>query len=124
MLIEDNCALRSDDPLFQDYYERVRTMHAHYGQDMFVGERIPEVVAGSPWTLARFDRTPISLDGRVMARLHAINVRTWRHDPFAAATFESAAIDAMTRELDAVATGTRPTTPVTCIMAQALLRLG
>jgi trans-aconitate 2-methyltransferase len=124
MLIEDNCALLSDDSLFQDYYDRVRTMHAHYGQDMFVGERIPEAVAGSPWTLARFDRTPIALDGRVMARLHAINVRTWRHDPFAAVTFDPAAIDAMTRELDAVVSGTRPAPPVTCIMAQALLRLG
>jgi hypothetical protein len=123
LLIEDNCALLSDDALFQRYYEHVRTMHAHYGQDMFIGERLPAIATGSPWTIERFDRTPIPLDGRVMARLHAINIRTWRHDPFASAAFEPAAIDAMASELDAVASGARATTPVTCLMAQALLRL-
>jgi SAM-dependent methyltransferase len=123
-LVEDNCALLSEDTLFQAYYERVRAMHAHYGQDMFVGERLPEIVSGSPWTLARFDRTPIPLDGRVMARLHSINVRTWRHDPFASGTFDPTEIDAMTTELEAVASGTRATTPVICIMAQAVLRVG
>jgi SAM-dependent methyltransferase len=123
-LVEDNCALLSEDPLFQSYYERVRAMHAHYGQDMYIGERLPAIVAGSPWTLARFDRTPITLDGRVMARLHSMNVRTWRSDPFAAATFDPAEIDAMTSALDAVARGARATTPVICIMAQALLHKG
>jgi SAM-dependent methyltransferase len=124
LLVEDNCALLSGDPLFQRYYEHVRAMHAHYGQDMFIGERLPAIAAGSRWTLARFDRTPIELDGRVMARLHSINVRTWRRDPFAVATFDSAAIDGMTSDLDAVANGDRPTTPVTCDMAQALFHIG
>lgn len=123
-LVEDNCALLSEDRLFRAYYERVRAMHAHYGQDMFVGERLPAIANGSPWTLVRFDRTPIPLDARVMARLHSINVRTWRHDPFAARAFDPAEIDAMTAELEAVACGIRPATPVTCIMAQAVLRVG
>lgn len=57
-----------------------------------------------------------------MARLHAINVRTWRHDAFAAATFDPVEIDAITRELDAIVSGIRETTPVTCVMAQLLLR--
>jgi trans-aconitate 2-methyltransferase len=58
-----------------------------------------------------------------MARLHAINVRTWRHDPFAAATFDPAEIDAMTAALEAVATGKRSAPSVTCVMAQMVLRL-
>jgi hypothetical protein len=122
-LIEDNCALLSDDPLFQRYYEHVRTMHAHYGQDMFIGERLPDIASGSPWTMTRFDRTRITLDGRVMARLHSINIGNWRSDAFAAQAFDPVAIDAMATELDAVVCGARTTTPVTCVMAQALLRL-
>jgi SAM-dependent methyltransferase len=122
-LVEDNCALVSDDPLFQRYYEHVRAMHVHYGQDMFIGERLADIVSGSRWTITRFDRTPITLDGRVMARLHSINIGTWRHDAFAAAAFAPAAIDAMAGELDAVVSGARATTPVTCLMAQVLLRL-
>ena len=57
LVIEDNCALESEDPLFAAYYERVRTMHAHYGQNMFVGNRLPQIAEGSPWTIDRFDRT-------------------------------------------------------------------
>jgi trans-aconitate 2-methyltransferase len=121
--IEDNCALTSPDPLFADYYGRVRAMHAHYGQDMFVGERLPEIAAATPWTIERFDRTPIELDARVMARLHAINVGNWRHDPFARSAFATEDIDAIARAMQAVATGDRPAPPVTCVMGQMVLRL-
>jgi trans-aconitate 2-methyltransferase len=123
LVIEDNCALESGDPLFAAYYERVRTMHAHYGQDMFIGNRLPEIAEGSPWAVDRFDRTSIALDGRVMAQLHAINVRTWRNDPFARGAFEAAEIDAMADALDDVASGVRDAPPVTCTMGQAVLRL-
>jgi hypothetical protein len=123
LVLEDNCSLESKDPLFATYYERVRTMHAHYGQDMFVGERLPEIAAGTRWTMVRFDRTRIDLDGRVMAQLHALNVRTWRNDPFAAAAFDAAEIDAMASALDDVASGARSAPHVTCTMGQAILRL-
>jgi SAM-dependent methyltransferase len=121
--IEDNCALESPDPLFAGYYARVRTMHAHYGQNMFIGERLSDIARSTRWTIESFARTPIELDGRVMARLHAINVRTWRHDPFAAATFDAAAIDAMAGALESVAAGERSAPSVTCVMAQMVLRL-
>jgi trans-aconitate 2-methyltransferase len=120
--VEDNCALTSPDALFSDYYARVRAMHAHYGQDMFVGERLPAIADGTPWTLERFERTPIALDAKVMARLHAINVGNWRHDPFAQSAFAAADIDAMAAALQAVADGARPAPPVTCVMGQLVLR--
>jgi trans-aconitate 2-methyltransferase len=41
LVLEENCALQSADPLFEGYYARVAQMHAHYGQNMFVGERLP-----------------------------------------------------------------------------------
>ncbi len=123
LVLEDNCSLESRDPLFATYYERVRTMHAHYGQDMFVGERLPEIAAGTCWALVRFERTRIDLDGRVMAQLHALNVRTWRSDPFAASAFDTAEIDAMAGALDDVANGVRSAPRVTCTMGQAVLRL-
>jgi trans-aconitate 2-methyltransferase len=123
LAIEDNCSLESADPLFTDYYRRVETMHSHYGQNMWVGERLPAIASGSSWAMHRFDRTPIELDGRVMARLHAINVRTWRNDPFAASAFDAGEIDTIARSLDEVARGDRAAPPVTCTMAQAILRL-
>ncbi|HTB72510.1 MAG TPA: class I SAM-dependent methyltransferase, partial [Polyangiaceae bacterium] len=119
LVLEDNCSLESKDPLFAAYYERVRTMHAHYGQDMFVGERLPEIAAGTPWAVVGFERTRIDLDGRVMAQLHALNVRTWRNDPFAIAAFDAKEIDAMAGALDDVANGVRSAPQVTCMMGQA-----
>jgi trans-aconitate 2-methyltransferase len=121
-VIEDNCALESEDPLFTDYYARVKAMHAHYGQDMFIGERLPALAERTDWQVERFDRTRIDLDGQVMARLHAINVRTWRLDPFATSTFVGAEIDAMESALEAVAKGARGAPSVTCIMGQMVLR--
>ena len=118
-LVEDNCALESDDPLFAGYYARVRQLHAHYGQDMFVGERLPDL-AGPGWALASFDRARIELDGRVMARLHAINVRNWRQDPYAVSAFDAAEIDAMAGALDEVAAGRREAPLVVCTMGQAV----
>ncbi|HEY5147512.1 MAG TPA: class I SAM-dependent methyltransferase [Polyangiaceae bacterium] len=122
-IIEDNCALESPDPLFSDYYARVRTMHAHYGQNMFVGERLPELAGATPWAIEHFARTRIGLDARVMARLHSINVGTWRHDPFAASAFDGGEIDAMVRALEAVAAGERDAPDVTCTMGQMVLRV-
>jgi trans-aconitate 2-methyltransferase len=123
LVLEDNCSLESKDPLFAAYYERVRTMHAHYGQDMFVGERLPEIAAGTPWETVGFERTRIDLDGRVMAQLHALNLRTWRSDPFATTAFDAAEIDAMAGAFADVASGARSAPLVTCTMGQAVLRL-
>jgi trans-aconitate 2-methyltransferase len=122
-VIEENCSLQSVDPTFVDYYRHVSQMHAHYGQDMYVGERLASLAAGTPWRVERFERTRIALDGRVMARLHAMNVRTWRSDPFATNTFRVTHIDAMTSELDEVAGGLREAPEVTCVMGQIVLAL-
>jgi trans-aconitate 2-methyltransferase len=122
--IEENCSLDSSDPLFVGYYRRVSQMHAHYGQNMYVGESLARLAEGTPWRVERFTRTPIALEGRVMARLHAINVRTWRTDPFAASAFSAADIDAMTSELDEVAAGGRAAPEVRCVMGQLVLALG
>src|SRR5258708_39764426 len=98
-------------------------MHAHYGQNMYVGEQRAGLAEGTPWRVERFERTRIALDGRVMARLHAMNVRTWRSDPFATSTFSATHIDTMTSELDDVAAGRRSAPHVTCVMGQIVLAL-
>jgi trans-aconitate 2-methyltransferase len=124
LVLEENCGLLSVDPLFEGYYRRLARMHAHYGQNMFVGERLPELAAGTPWRVERFERSRIALDAQIMARLHAMNVRTWRTDPFAIAAFRAAELDAMTAQLDDVVDGRRAAPGVTCLMGQMVLCLG
>ena len=122
LVLEENCALESPDPVFADYYRRVEAMQRHYGQDTYVGARLTGLAAGSAFALERFERTPLLLDARLMARLHAMNLRTWAQDPFAIRAFDSRELAAMTEALDAVAVGVRSAAPVTCIMGQAVLR--
>ena len=123
LVLEENCALQSPDPLFEGYYGCVAQLQSHYGQNMFVGERLAELAAGTPWRVASYERARFVLDGRIMARLHAMNVRSWRTDPFAIAAFNATELDAMTADLDDVAEGRRAGPEVTCLMGQIVLSL-
>jgi trans-aconitate 2-methyltransferase len=120
LVLEEGCGLESDDALFTGYYGRVEAMHRHYGQDLYVGRRLPAIAAesGAGWRVERYERAPLVLDARVMAQLHALNVRTWGGDPYAVAAFDAGELASMTEALDAVADGWRSAPPVTCTMGQ------
>jgi SAM-dependent methyltransferase len=120
LVLEEGCGLESDDAVFVEYYARVQAMHRHYGQDLYVGRRLPAIAteAGAGWNIVRYEQVSIVLEARVMARLHAINVRTWSRDPFALAAFDAAEVAAMTEALDMVAAGVRGAPAVRCTMAQ------
>jgi trans-aconitate 2-methyltransferase len=121
-VIEENCALESADALFVDYYERVALMQRHYGQDMFIGAQLPSLAAGTGFFVQRFERTRLVLEARTMALLHAMNLHTWSHDPFALMAFDARELAEMTRDFERIATGQREATPVLCTMGQAILR--
>jgi SAM-dependent methyltransferase len=122
LVLEENCALKSPDRLFADYYRRVEAMQRHYGQDMYIGARLAGLAVGSVFDVERYERTPLLLDARPMARLHAMNLRTWAQDPFAMRAFDARELAAMTEAFDAIADGVRSAAPVTCFMGQAVLR--
>lgn len=122
LVLEENCALESPDPLFADYYRRVEAMQRHYGQDMYIGAQLTGLAEGSAFAVERFERASLRLDARLMARLHAMNLRTWAQDPFAIGAFDARELGAMTEALDEVAAGARSAPPVTCVMGQAVLR--
>jgi trans-aconitate methyltransferase len=124
LVLEETGALDSPDPVFATYYAHVRAMQQHYGQNTFVGRELDRVAEETPWTVQIFEQTHVVLDARSMAKLHAMNVRTWSHDAFAVASFDAKAIASMTEELDAVAAGQRDAPPVRCVLGQAVLRLG
>jgi hypothetical protein len=90
---------------------------------MFVGSDLELLAQGTPWRVERFERISVLLDARAMATLHAMNVRTWSQDAFAATTFDARTMGAMTEDLDAIAAGEREVSPVTCVLGQAVLRL-
>jgi trans-aconitate 2-methyltransferase len=123
LVLEETGALDSPHPVFATYYMHVRTMQGHYGQDTFVGKALDRLADGTPWAVERFERTPVMLDAPSMAKLHAMNVRTWSRDTFAVSAFDATTIASMTEELDTVAAGERDAPPVRCVLGQAVLRL-
>jgi trans-aconitate 2-methyltransferase len=123
LVLEETAGLDSPDPVFAEYYACVGAMQRHYGQDSLVGLRLDVLAAATPWTVESFACPRAPLDARAMATLHAMNVRTWRLDAFAASTFDERRIAAMTDALDAVAAGQRDAPPVSCAVGQAVLRI-
>lgn len=122
LVLEENCALFSEDPLFAKYYEHVERLQRHYGQDSYPGHKLVKFAEEASWTVRSFEQKRLSLDARAMAELHTLNIRTWSHDPFALAAFDEAVISEMTEAFDAIAWGEAAAPEVTCIMGQAILQ--
>jgi hypothetical protein len=118
VVLEETAAMRSEDRTFSSYYEHVARLQAHHGQDMNVGARLAPLAIEVGYEVEHADLVSVVLDARTMARLHAMNVRTWREDAFARAAFDPRVLDAITADLDAVAEGAREAPPVTCVMGR------
>jgi trans-aconitate methyltransferase len=123
LVLEETAALDSSEPVFVEYYACVREMLRHYGQNMFIGSSLERLAQATPWRVERFERISVPLDARTMATLHAMNVRTWSQDAFAASSFDARTMGAMTENLDAIASGDREVPPVAGVLGQAVLRL-
>jgi hypothetical protein len=56
-----------------------------------------------------------------MARLHAMNLTTWKQDPYMAQTHPLAKLDQLLLQLSKFASSTEKLPPVTCTMAQLVV---
>ena len=108
MILQETAALTSDVPALARYYELVADLQHHHGQDLTVGSRLGEIAAGCGLRVAydavRAFRPPV----RSMARLHALNLQTWRDDPYARATFDAGELDDLARHLARLALSPPP----------------
>jgi trans-aconitate 2-methyltransferase len=126
IVLEETSAMRSAHPVFRRYYELVAQLQASYGQKMQIGEDLVALARKTPTPLAvvHATTTPIALPASIMARLHAMNIRTWRLDQGAQRAFDPAELDLLSTRLDAMAAGVEDAGEVTCELAQAVLRPG
>ena len=67
----------SDHPAFARYYQLVDALQTGYGQRMRIGADLRGPFGGG-WTSELDVLTPLSLPAPQMARLHAMNIATWR----------------------------------------------
>ena len=122
LALEEVDTMASDDPTLIRYYELVEAMQAARGQRTYVGRELCALASATSWTVERADTVPVALPATVAARLHALNFRTWRRDPFVVARVDPAELDALGASLEALASGSRPAAPVRWKMAQVILR--
>src|SRR5439155_2067885 len=104
------------------YYELVEAMQAARGQRTYVGRDLPGLAPPETFVLERADIVPVVLPAAVAARLHALNFRTWRQNPFIVGNVDAGELDRLGDALDALATGAREAAPVRWRMAQGIFR--
>jgi len=122
LVLEETVALRSEHPAIQRYYDLVAALQAHYGQRFDVGQELGALLAGAGLAVEEAGAAATPLPATRMARLHAMNLRTWGADEYARRTFDAAELASLQRTLDAIAAGEEPAPPVHGEMGQAVGR--
>jgi len=116
--VQETSELATDVPALKRYYSHVEAMQAHYGQALYVGRTLDRLAEKSGWHLRELRQTRLALRLPVMARLHAMNLRTWRRDPFVVEHWTQGELDQLLAELEAL---TKEDTPgvVHSVLAEA-----
>jgi SAM-dependent methyltransferase len=112
LLIQETALLESDDPFIRRYYDMVGRLQAAYGQALHIGQSLDRSFDGTGWSIRASTCRAVDQPAAVMARLHAMNIRTWSRDPQAATLFSAAEIATVEFELDRIASGERSARPV------------
>jgi len=121
LVIEETASLTSDHAAFARYYQLVEELQRHYGQRLRIGADLAGAPAGSGWIDNLSTVRRLRLPARQMARLHHLNLLTWRNDPHARAAFDADELEVLAGQLNAVAAGTEAAPPVLSEMRQLVL---
>jgi hypothetical protein len=103
LLLEEIAALSSPVPALSRYYDLVEQLQAHHGQETLVGKRLGALAADVAGTRPTIVLQEIPTAAAVMARLHTMNLATWKADPFMLETHGLRALEDLEGELKAIA---------------------
>jgi trans-aconitate 2-methyltransferase len=103
LLLQETAVITSDDPTFARYYTLLAQLQHHHGQDLTIGRRLRDAVDDTGVRVLHDARRDLHPSTTAMARLHAWNLRAWRHDPYAAAAFDPVELDGLHDRLDRMA---------------------
>lgn len=103
LLLEETAALFSPVPALSRYYDLVEQLQAHHGQETLIGKRLGALAAGLSGARTTSVVQDIPVSAALMARLHAMNLTTWKVDPFMLETHGLAALEDLERELTGIA---------------------
>jgi trans-aconitate 2-methyltransferase len=123
LVVHEVAALDSADPDLHRYYTLVADLQRHHGQALDIGDRLAALGAEAGLTVEHADVVPWRPGTAAMARLHVLNLRTWRHDPYVAASTDPAELDSLDAALVAIAAG-RGCAPVEQALGEVVLSRG
>jgi SAM-dependent methyltransferase len=123
VVLEETAALASDHPAFQRYYAHVEALQAHYGQRMHIGAELAGLARQAGFRVEHAGVRALQLPAAAMARLHALNLRTWGSDPFARSQLDAEELARLGDTLERVADGLEEAPPVQSGMGQVILRV-
>jgi len=103
LLLEETATLFSPVPTLSRYYDLVEQLQAHHGQETLIGKTLGALAAEVAGTRPTSVLKEIPVDAAVMARLHAMNLATWKTDPFMLETHGLSALENLEAELKAIA---------------------
>ncbi|MGC4087782.1 MAG: class I SAM-dependent methyltransferase [Polyangiaceae bacterium] len=124
LLIQETESLRSEHPALARYYECVSAMQAAHGQRTYVGGHLEQACEGSGFVVEQSRLNELEQDPRLMARLHRLNLGTWRRDERALELFDALELDALDATLMRIETGEDQASPVRNGLRELVLRLG
>lgn len=108
MILQETAALASTQPALARYYELVADLQRHHGQDLNVGSRLGQLASGAGLRVVHDAQPAFQPPVQAMARLHALNLQTWREDPYARATFDAGELDDLSNRLARLAVSAPP----------------
>jgi len=120
LLLEETAALFSPVPALSRYYDLVEQLQAHHGQETLIGSRLGALAAGVAGARASSVLQEIPVAAAVMARLHAMNLATWKTDPFMLETHGLHALEDLEAELNMIAASS-DFFEGRCVMAQVCI---
>jgi len=120
LALEETAEISCDHPAFTRYYQLVGELQAAYGQRLRIGATL-SVPARSGWNAELDLLAPLSLPAARMARIHALNIETWRSDAYARERFDAQELDSLVAKLGAIARGAEAAPPVKVVMRQMIL---
>jgi SAM-dependent methyltransferase len=120
LLLEETAALFSPVPALSRYYDLLEQLQSHHGQEMLIGKKLGSLAAGVAGARATSLLQEIPIAAAVMARLHAMNLATWKADPFMRETHGLRALANLEGELKAIAASS-DFPEGRCVMAQVCI---
>jgi trans-aconitate 2-methyltransferase len=122
VLVQETARLASPAWQFQRYYELVGAVQRWHGQSLEIGARLAGLAAEAGADTAYLGRRRLVMPAPLMARLHVLNLRTWRDHPAIESLADPEEMDALDAWLEAVATGRLTTPPVDQELGELVLR--